>query len=105
MMVIMREEAFLDSEECFLQNGGSAEDLESMATLNVKNFPDELYDKIQRRAKAERRSVAGEVVHLLERVTATVEPLSILELRGLGKEIWEGIDPGEHVSRERDSWA
>jgi hypothetical protein len=29
---------------------------------------------------------------------------SILELRGLGKEIWRGIDAQEYVRRERDSW-
>jgi hypothetical protein len=29
---------------------------------------------------------------------------NILELRGLGKEIWEGIDPDEYVRKERDSW-
>ena len=29
---------------------------------------------------------------------------SILELQGLGKEIWEGIDPQEYVERERAAW-
>jgi dihydroneopterin aldolase len=29
---------------------------------------------------------------------------SILELRGLGKEIWNGIDAQEYVNQERDSW-
>ena len=29
---------------------------------------------------------------------------SILELEGLGKEIWHGIDAQEYVDRERDSW-
>jgi|GEM_PF-239737 len=29
---------------------------------------------------------------------------SILELRGLGKEIWESVDAQEYVDRERDSW-
>ena len=29
---------------------------------------------------------------------------SILELRGLGKEIWQGIDAQEYVNQERDSW-
>ncbi len=29
---------------------------------------------------------------------------SITELRGLGKEIWKGIDPDEYVAKERDSW-
>ena len=29
---------------------------------------------------------------------------SILELEGLGKEIWESIDAQEYIDRERDSW-
>jgi hypothetical protein len=29
---------------------------------------------------------------------------SILEMRGLGKEIWEGIDAQEYVNNERASW-
>lgn len=29
---------------------------------------------------------------------------SILELRGLGKEVWEGIDAQEYVNQERDAW-
>jgi hypothetical protein len=39
---------------------------------------------------------------------AVVEPGSrhnITELRGLGKEIWQGQDAQEYVSQERDSWA
>jgi hypothetical protein len=31
-------------------------------------------------------------------------PLSILALRGLGKERWKGVDPGKHVARERQAW-
>lgn len=75
-----------------------------MATLNVKNLPDALYSKLQARAKRERRSVAQEVTHLLSEALETATPLSILELRGLGKEHWRDIDPGVHVQRERASW-
>lgn len=32
------------------------------------------------------------------------EPLSILELRGLGKEIWKGLDAQAYVDNERASW-
>ena len=33
------------------------------------------------------------------------EPLlDITGLRGLGKEIWRGIDAQEYVNQERDSW-
>ena len=75
-----------------------------MATLNIKNLPDGLYKKLQARAKRERRSVAQEVTHLLSRVLEAPEPLSILELQGLGKQHWRGVDAGKHVERERSSW-
>lgn len=29
---------------------------------------------------------------------------SILELHGLGKEIWQGVDPNEYVRKLRDEW-
>jgi hypothetical protein len=29
---------------------------------------------------------------------------SILELEGLGKEIWEGVDVKAYIAEERDSW-
>ena len=38
-----------------------------------------------------------------QRVTAGRQH-SILELRGLGKEIWEGVDAQEYVNQERESW-
>ncbi|MFN6468874.1 MAG: hypothetical protein RMY36_004250 [Nostoc sp. SerVER01] len=40
-----------------------------------------------------------------QQVTMTPKPKhSILELRGLGKEIWNGVDAQEYVNQERDSW-
>jgi plasmid stability protein len=75
-----------------------------MATLNVKNFPDELYQRLKARAEAEHRSVAGQIIHLLAQATREAEPLSLLELRGLGKEAWAETDAAEHVRRERDAW-
>ena len=75
-----------------------------MATLNIKNLPDRLYKKLQARAKQERRSVAQEVTRLLEKALTSEEPLSILELRGLGKEHWRDVDAGAHVKRERAAW-
>ena len=75
-----------------------------MATLNVKNVPDRLYKRLQARARRRRRSVAQEVIHTLSEAVEEVEPHSILELRGLGKEVWRGVDPDRHVTRERRSW-
>ena len=75
-----------------------------MATLNIKNLSDALYRKLQARAKRDRRSVAQEVTHLLSEALKASKPLSILELRGLGKEHWRGVDAAAHVRRERASW-
>lgn len=75
-----------------------------MATLNIKSFPDPLYETLQRLAEQEHRSVAQEVIHLLENVTKQPAPLSILELRGLGKALWENTDVAAHVRAERESW-
>jgi len=77
---------------------------EMMATLNVKNVPDRLYKRLQSRAKRRRRSVAQEVIHILSEAVERVEPVSILALRGLGKEHWKRTDPDRHVERERRSW-
>ncbi|HEU5231392.1 MAG TPA: hypothetical protein VFU50_00930 [Terriglobales bacterium] len=75
-----------------------------MAVLNVKNVPDSLYRKIKAKAKRERRSVAQEVLHLLSSALESPKRLSILELKGLGKELWNEIDPADHIERERASW-
>jgi plasmid stability protein len=75
-----------------------------LATLNVKNLPDALYRRLQARARRDHRSVAQEVTHLLSEALESSKPLSILELRGLGKELWEGVDAAVHVKRERASW-
>ena len=75
-----------------------------MATLNVKNLPDDLYEKLKARARRERRSVAQEVTHILATVLDEAEPLDIRGLRGLGREHWTGVDAAEHVERERAAW-
>lgn len=75
-----------------------------MATLNIKRFPDALYEKLRARAEQEHRSVSQEVIHLLSQTVDKDQPLSILELRGLGKEVWTGVDPAAHVEQERRSW-
>ena len=75
-----------------------------MATLNIKNLPDPLYASLKARAEAQHRSVAQEVTHILSEVLGEDQPFSILELQGLGKELWVGIDAARHVADERESW-
>lgn len=75
-----------------------------MATLNIKNFPGDLYEKLKARAAREHRSVAQQVTHIIEQALSEAERESILELRGLGSEIWGEVVAAEHVAHERDAW-
>ena len=76
----------------------------AMAVLNIKNLPDALYRKLQARAKRQHRSIAQEVTHLLADALETPKPLSILDLKGLGKDHWRELDPSKHIEKERRSW-
>ena len=46
-----------------------------MATLYVENIPDDLYEALRSRAKARRRSIAAEVLALLEENVPTAREL------------------------------
>ena len=80
-----------------------------MATLNIKNFPDRLYRRIKQRAGRNRRSMAQEVVQLLDEAVMERPRVSLLELEGLGKSDWQealsGTDATDYVGEERDSWS
>ena len=75
-----------------------------MAILNIKGFPDDLYEQLRERAKHDHRSISQEVIHLLTEAVQARRQRSILELRGLGKSVWSDVDATEYVARERDSW-
>jgi plasmid stability protein len=46
-----------------------------MATLYVENVPDELYDALRKRARQNRKSIAAEVLELLEQNVPTEREL------------------------------
>ena len=75
-----------------------------MATLNIKNMPDALYRRLQRRAKQQRRSLAQEVTQIFAEAVEGRKSHSILDLQGLGKELWKGIDAARYIKDERRSW-
>lgn len=75
-----------------------------MATISIKNVPDPLYQKLKERAKQGHRSVAQEIIHILDQTVEQEETLSIRGLRGLGKALWKSVDEAAYVREERDSW-
>jgi plasmid stability protein len=44
-----------------------------MSILHVRNIPDELYERIRRRARAQSRSISAEVIVLLKRALTETE--------------------------------
>ena len=46
-----------------------------MATLYVENVPDDVYKALRKRAKANQKSIAAEVIELLKRNVPTEEEL------------------------------
>jgi len=68
----------------------------------------EIYDKhVRMLPAAQRLELLALIVSELTSEHVTVEDRprhSLTELRGLGKEIWEGIDAQEYVDRLRGPW-
>jgi plasmid stability protein len=61
-----------------------------MATLTIKNIPDEVYEQLKQRAARHRRSVNSEVIVCLEKVLSSksVDPATFLtSLRALRENI------------------
>jgi hypothetical protein len=55
-------------------------------------------------SRADQLRLISELADYLRIHTAPETHTSILELQGLGKEIWQGIDAQEYVDHERASW-
>ena len=45
-----------------------------------------------------------ETATLIRKKTSKIKPRSILELKGKGKDIWEGINVKAYIDEERSSW-
>jgi len=65
---------------------------------------DQVLDQARRLAPDDQLRLLGELAALLQRQITHRKRRSILELEGLGKEIWQGMDAQEYVDRERASW-
>lgn len=50
------------------------------------------------------RRLLEELSARLAKAATRAKKRSIMEFRGLGKEIWDGIDAQEYVRNERASW-
>ncbi len=64
----------------------------------------EVLEQIQRLHPADQLRLLEELAALVRHHLVVRTRHSILELQGLGKEIWQGLDAQEYVNEERASW-
>ena len=69
---------------------------------NTKNIYDEHIKSLPRQQQVQLLDLLRDE---LENGDDNGQRHSILELHGLGKEIWQGVDGSEYVSKLRDEWA
>jgi hypothetical protein len=59
---------------------------------------------VQRLSRDEQFQMLEDLVVMLRQGTTRKPKHSILELEGLGKELWEGVDVEEYIRQSRGSW-
>ncbi len=64
----------------------------------------EVLKQVQHLSPAEQNQLLEDLVAIIRQRTSTKPLHSILELEGLGKEIWERIDVDQYLQQEKASW-
>jgi hypothetical protein len=67
---------------------------------------DQLYEQqIKALPRAARLRLLARIADDLVEAEANDEPpLSLLDLEGVGAEVWQGVDPTTYIDGERNSW-
>ncbi len=71
--------------------------------MTVREYND-LVKQISHLSHQEKVDLLAEIANQLRADSRPERNRNIMELEGLGQEIWAGIDAQEYVNRERNSW-
>jgi antitoxin FitA len=75
-----------------------------MVTITVKNIPEELYERIKLRAKANRRSVNSEIISIFEQAIPNRTPMDVKEVLERARKVRELTAHYTVTAEEIDSW-
>jgi Plasmid stability protein len=80
-----------------------------MGILVIKNLPDDVHERLKRRAARNHRSLTGEAIALLEAAVRSpadeTDPAALEALFAAGDELKaQGMDFGAWVAASRDAW-
>jgi hypothetical protein len=64
----------------------------------------EILEQAKRLSMHERKTLVKLLIDTLDAPDPTPQKRTLSELRGLGKEIWQGIDAQEYVNQLRSEW-
>jgi len=71
-------------------------------------MPDATYNQVISEIKtlnlSDQLRLLEEMATLIRKKTSKTEPRSILELKGKGKNIWQGLNVKAYIDEERSSW-
>jgi hypothetical protein len=70
------------------------------STINI----DQIVNQIERLDYSSKINILSRLVNLLKRDEKVIQPTSITSLKGMGKDIWQKIDPATYISAEREAW-
>lgn len=78
------------------------------STININQIVNEIErldynDKINILSRIVNLLKREEKVHQQERTTIQVAP-TLIQLKGLGKNVWQNTDVASYISTERESW-
>jgi hypothetical protein len=62
------------------------------------------YEEVLKLTATEKMTLISKILPELSRELKKDTRFNIYDLKGLGKEIWKGVDAQEYVNEERDAW-
>lgn len=58
----------------------------------------------QKLSRADQLRLISELLRRMEYSSTESEPIDLLELAGVGADVWAGVDTDTYINQERDSW-
>jgi len=70
------------------------------STININQIINEI-EKLDYKDKI---NIMSRIINLLKREEKTHQVSSVIQLRGLGKNVWQKTETDLYISKERESW-
>jgi hypothetical protein len=59
---------------------------------------------VEKLTVADQLRLISELLLRMQNLTTEGEPLDLLDLAGVGAEVWRDVDVDDYITQERDSW-